>query len=204
MIKKEEESNIRIALFVPTLCGGGAERVMVNLAIRFYELGLPIDLVLLKEEGAYLNEVPSDMRIVNLEASRLVTGLPKLARYLHKEKPAVLLSAMKHANVTALFSAWLVRSKTSVIVSEHSTASVSLSLNPGFKTKILKALMRWLYPKAKNVVAVSKGVENDLKRFLDLDEQSLKMVYNPIVDEKLLECAEQTVEFSWFELLCSF
>lgn len=187
----------RIALFVPSLRGGGAERVMVNLAIGFCERGIPVDLVLLKAIGPYLNELPTGVRIVNLRASRLLTGLPRLASYLRREKPQVLLSAMKHANVTALLASLLLRSGVPVVVCEHSTATVSLDLNPGIKTFILKALMKWLYPYARHIVAVSEGVADDLESMLRMDASRISAIPNPIVNGKILTLAEQPVSHPW-------
>ena len=41
----------RLTLFLPSLRGGGAERVMVNLARGFSERGVKVDLVLAKGGG---------------------------------------------------------------------------------------------------------------------------------------------------------
>ena len=48
----------KIALFLPSLRGGGAERMMVHLARGFVERGLNVDIVLAKAEGPYLSQVP--------------------------------------------------------------------------------------------------------------------------------------------------
>ena len=47
----------RLALFVPSLEGGGAERVMVNLAAGFAGRGFATDLVLARATGPYLTHV---------------------------------------------------------------------------------------------------------------------------------------------------
>ncbi len=44
-----------IAIFLPSLRGGGAERMMVNLSKGFAKCGLKVDLVLTKAEGPYLS-----------------------------------------------------------------------------------------------------------------------------------------------------
>lgn len=187
----------RIALFVPSLRGGGAERVMVNLAVKFCERSLPVDLVLLSVSGPYLAGLPSELRIVNLQSGRLLTGLPKLVAYLKREKPTVVLSAMKHANVTLLLAALLARTRVPVIVSEHSTATVSLGLNPGIKSFVLRLFMKWLYPVANHVVTVSGGVAEDIRHLLRLDARRVSVIFNPIVDTKLLSLVEQPVSHPW-------
>lgn len=187
-----------IALFLPSLRGGGAERVMLTLAKGFVERGLTVDLVLNKAEGSYLSELPEGVRVIDLGASRLLTGIPRLARYLRQERPTVLLSAMKHANVTALIARKLSRTKVPVVVSEHNNASISLSLSRGFKSQILRALMRITYPSAKKIIAVSKGVAVDLVDLLSLDPARVTTVCNPIVNQVLLAKAEKPIDHPWF------
>lgn len=77
----------RITLFLPSLHGGRAERVMVNLARGFAERGLAVDLVLAKAKGPYLSQVPPSVRVVDLGASRVLSSLPGLVRYLRRERP---------------------------------------------------------------------------------------------------------------------
>jgi hypothetical protein len=68
MIGMGREKKKHIALFLPSLRGGGAEKVMVNLALGFVEQGLKVDLVLAKAEGPYLSRVPEEVRVVDLGA----------------------------------------------------------------------------------------------------------------------------------------
>src|SRR5262245_22524426 len=93
-----------IALFLPSLRCGGAERVMLKLAGAFAEIGLNVDLVVAAAEGPYLSQVPPQVRLVDLAASRVLTSLPGLVRYLRQYRPAALLSAMEHANLVALWA----------------------------------------------------------------------------------------------------
>lgn len=188
-----------IALFVPSLRGGGAERVMINLAIAFSERGLGVDLVLLRAEGPYLKEVPLDVRIVELNASRLLTGFVPLVRYLRREKPDVMLTAMKHVNVSALLASIVSCSGVPVVVSEHSTASVSLDLTPSIKSAVLRMLMKVLYPYALHIVAVSKGVANDLSRLLGIEGSRISVITNPIVSEKIFSLSRYPVSHPWLQ-----
>ena len=75
----------KVALYLPSLHGGGAERVMVNLARGFSERGVKVDLVLARAEGPYLAEVPPDVRIVELKARRLLAILPGLVSFTSRK-----------------------------------------------------------------------------------------------------------------------
>lgn len=60
-------------------------------------------------------------------------------------------------------------------------------------------LMRWVYPWADSVVAVSQGVADDLVRTLGIDATRVKVIYNPVVDETLFDKAKQPLEHPWFK-----
>ncbi|CAA0126148.1 N-acetylgalactosamine-N,N '-diacetylbacillosaminyl-diphospho-undecaprenol 4-alpha-N-acetylgalactosaminyltransferase [Halioglobus japonicus] len=62
----------RIAVLLPSLKGGGAERSMLNLIKGFLAQGRAVDLVLCQAKGAYLTEVPAGVNLIELEA---VNGL---------------------------------------------------------------------------------------------------------------------------------
>ncbi len=59
----------RIAVLLPSLEGGGAERSMLNLVRGFLAQGRQVDLVLCKAKGAYLGEVPDAATLVELKPS---------------------------------------------------------------------------------------------------------------------------------------
>ena len=58
-----------IAFFLPSLVGGGAERVTVNLAEAITERGFPVDLVLVAAEGVFLDQLSPSVRVVDLHAT---------------------------------------------------------------------------------------------------------------------------------------
>ena len=65
-------SNERLALFLPTLDDGGAERVMLQLAASFCARGRAVDLVVAVPGGALEGQVPAGPRVVSLDASRTI------------------------------------------------------------------------------------------------------------------------------------
>ncbi|MBK6741289.1 MAG: glycosyltransferase [Haliea sp.] len=62
----------RIAVLLPSLEGGGAERSMLNLINGFLARGRAVDLVLCQAKGAYIGEIPAGTRLIELQA---VSGL---------------------------------------------------------------------------------------------------------------------------------
>ena len=62
-----KKQQYRICLFLPSLCGGGAERVMVNLASGFADQDIKVDLVLAKAEGLIFTSAYN--AVIDLKAS---------------------------------------------------------------------------------------------------------------------------------------
>ncbi|MEA3312457.1 MAG: glycosyltransferase, partial [candidate division WOR-3 bacterium] len=170
-----------IALFLPSLRGGGAERMMLNLARGLAERGLAVDLVLAKAEGPYLNQVPSEVRVIDLGAHRVLVSLPGLVRYLRRKRPAVLLSTLPHANIVALWARRLSRTSTGVVVRASNTLSRVAQNAALIKVRLFPFLVRYFYPLADGIVAVSQGVAEDLIRITGLPPNRIQVIYNPVV-----------------------
>jgi glycosyltransferase involved in cell wall biosynthesis len=193
-----EKKKHHIALFLPSLRGGGAEKVMVNLALGFVEQGLKVDLVLAKAEGPYLSRVPEEVRVVDLGARRVLYSLPGLVRYLRRERPQAMLSALNYANIVAIWAKLLARVQTHLVVSEHNTLSYSTQNASSVRVKLLPLLIKIFYPYADAVVAVSHGVAEDLITMTGLPMEKVKVIYNPVITPELFTKAEEPLDHPWF------
>jgi len=168
----------RVALFLPNLGGGGAERVMLNLARGLLDAGYAVDVTLAAAEGSYLERVPGGAEVVDLHAARTLAALPALTRYLRRRRPDAVVSALSHANVVAVWAARLAGFEGRVLVAEHS--------HPGLAPArrgdgLRRALQRRAYLRAGGVVAVSKGVKDAWVERLGLPEGAVEVIYNPVV-----------------------
>lgn len=189
----------RIAIFVPSLSGGGAERVMMILANHFADLGYPTDLVLARAEGSYLELVSPKVNVVDLGASRVIVAVPALVRYFRNAQPSVMLSALAHANVAAILARRLSGVQCRLVVSERANLSVSALNAKSLRAKMMKRFVSWTYPRADHVITVSKGVASDLVAGLGLRSEQVTAVYNPVVDEALLAKSREELNEPWFE-----
>jgi glycosyltransferase involved in cell wall biosynthesis len=187
----------RIAIFIPSLREGGAERSMLKLGIGLAERGHAVDLVLAQREGPYLDEVPACVRIVDLEASRVLTSLPALCGYLRRQRPHALLAVMKHANVVALWARRLTRVPTRIVVSERVALTPNVEHATSWTTRLMPRVIRLFYPWADAIVAVCEGVADDLAERSGLARSDIDVVYNPIVTPDLARRARAPLEHPW-------
>jgi glycosyltransferase involved in cell wall biosynthesis len=183
-----------IAFFLPSVRGGGAQRVIVNLVQGIVQRGEPVDLALAVAEGAFLDQLPRQARVVDLHGRRLIGSLAPLIRYLRRERPRVLISSMSHANLVALWAAKLARRATPVMVTVHNTMSESTGSNGGLERRLL----RTFYPWATWIVAVSRGAADDLARTTGVPRSRVEVVYNPVITPVVLALAQRPPDHPWY------
>ena len=188
----------KIALFLPSLRGGGAERMMVHLARGFVERGLNVDIVLAKAEGPYLSLVPSEVRIIDLKASRVLLAFPGLVRFLRKERPVVLLSTLDHANIVALLAKLLSKVSTRVVIRLAGTISTGLRNSFSIKKILSFYLLKYCNSWFDGIIAVSNGVANDYAEATGIARERIKVIYNPVVTPELFLQSEEPVKHPWF------
>lgn len=187
-----------VSFFLPSLEGGGAERVVVNLVREFVKRGINVELVLANAKGPYLKELPKDVRVFDLRASHVLFALPKLIRYLRSEKPEILLSSLNHANVVAIIAKKVSKTKTRVFLREDNTLSLVYLNSHSLKVKIMPFLMNIFYRYSDLIIAVSKGVKDDLVKFTKLPEDKIEVIYNPVITPDLFAKAKEPVDHPWF------
>lgn len=192
----ETGSAQRIAIFAPSMAGGGAERVMATVANGAASMGHPVDLVLATRTGPYLDEIGPEVNIVDLNASRVATSLVPLVRYLRTQRPTVVLSALTHANVAALLAACLCGRKTRIVVSERDAVfPVARRLTARLRRRLTAAM----YRRADLILAVSEGVRQDVIREYATSPARVRTVYNPLDIAEIERLSELPTNHGWLE-----
>ena len=187
------------ALMVYSLGGGGVERMRIHLAEALRERGYATAVVVARGDGPYRSHMPPGVTLVDLGAGASWRAwLVSLTEYLKGEKPRVLLAAMETAGVLALWARRRARVGTRVVVSSHIRFSRHIRSEPKrSKRFVMPHLVRRLYRGADGVIAVSEGVADDLARFVRLPRERIQVIYNPVVNDGLLEAANEEAAHPW-------
>lgn len=189
----------RIAILLPDLRGGGAERVGVNLANNFARRGLGVDMLLLQRQGVLLDQLDSRVRVVDLAAPRARHGLYPLAAYLRDARPTAVMANMWPLPVVALVARTFARCRTRLVSVTHTTWSRSELFAKPLTRLSIELSMHLLYPRLDGVVAVSEGAADDLCKISGLDRARITTIYNPIVGSMLPKIPEAPMPTAWAE-----
>src|SRR5690554_7339989 len=154
-----------IALFLPSLNGGGAERVFITLANEFSrQVGRPVHLVMARSGGILADDVNPAVKVVDLGQSRVMKSLLPLVAYLRDERPQVLLSTMWEANIVALLARKLARVELRTVIREANILRQAPEKGIGpLKQAFARLLMKQLYPGADAMVVIAADVLSTLQ-----------------------------------------
>ncbi len=187
-----------IAIFLPTLGGGGAERNMVNLSRGLADLGVDVSLIVANASGDFRSEISAKVELVDFQKSNTTRAFPDLVRFLDTRKPKVLLSTMNHANLVAIGATHASTTDTKVVVREANTLSKTRDAAVSLKGKLIPGLVQAFYPTADHIVAPSEGVRQDLVNNFTLSPSQVSTVPNPVVDERLFAMKTHAPEIDLF------
>lgn len=178
-----------IALFMPTFQLGGGEKTFVTLANGFVRSGYDVDFVVCWKRGVFLEQLSPQIRVVEMK-QRVRSVLPSLVRYISRKQPDYFLSGSDFPNYLSIIANGLVRkSKTRIIVAQHCFYDIE-SRHLGLHGRVSPWLMKYLYPKAHRVIAVSDAIRSFLIN-RGISENKIVRIYNPIDRKELLLLSEE-------------
>lgn len=186
-----------ITLFLPSVEGGGAERVFVQLANEFARVGHRVEFVLARARGPYLEEISKQVRIVDLRASGVLSSLPGLVKYLRSQRPAAILSGLEHANVIAALARSLAGRGTRCVVSTRSVPTAVYRADRSPRRWLMLQISRLAYRLADQVIANSQGVAADLANSLGVSNRKLTVIYNPLDVQYIDRNSRLAVDHPW-------
>ena len=195
----------RIAFLISSLDTGGAQRAVSNITLNWpdeYE----IDLILNSDKNI---KYPYKGNIITLDVSepkkrtsifyqiKVFVKRIKLLKHLKKEKRYVAcISFLDSANIANIFTK---KRSCKTIISVRAELSQDHTFAYRF---IVNPLVKLFYNKADWIVALSKGVEEDLKKNFSLDPQKTLTIYNCYDMGKMKSASkEQMIVFDEFTFI---
>lgn len=185
--------SVRVAIIVPSLSGGGAERVVSNLSFNLNESFEIYLIVYDNYKIAY--PYKGELLCTHTKAAAGIPGkaaiffkrLYLIAKIKRKYGIKTAISFLKGPNIINI----LTKREEKVVVSVRNHLTKNLN---GFYGRIYKLLIKALYNRADLIVAVSKAIRNDLVDNFNIQGNRIKVIYNPYDVKQITKLAAQAVE----------
>lgn len=188
----------KLLIYVPSLSGGGAEKMIINLANYFTEKGIYVDLILARDINDYPELINKKINLINLTGKNRIQRILFLAKYIRNVKPVSLLTTLMIANWEGTVANILSFSKVKHYSRITYHISESYKNNPTVKKRIDSYFIPIMAKLGVKFIGLSKDVSNDININLGVAIDKISTVYNPAFTEEMMILAKETVSDPWF------
>lgn len=183
-------SRSHILFLMPSLRGGGAERIIVTL-LRYLDRSkfrLALAVVGMRE-AVFRDDVPEDVEFIDLGCSRVRYAPPKIVWMIWKRRPDVVFSTLGHLNLALAIIRPLLPNKVRYMARETSIVSDVLR---GYS---LPGWWRWayrcFYPRFDAVVCQSRYMRDDIVGEFGFPAVKAVVIHNPVDIERIRRLANE-------------
>lgn len=184
----------RLLIYLPSFNGGGAERMRGQLAPAFINRGYQPTFVV-----NYINvpvALPPSVEVICLERRDTKSSLMPLMRAVKKIRPEVVLSSQPHSNIAMALAMKMAGHRAVFVPTFHNAFS-----REGSQSRVTKAGLsmatRLASAGARQIVAVSNGVADDLAATVGIPRSRIATIYNPVVAPDTAAMAQETPDHEW-------
>lgn len=198
-MQEQDTQARRIAIFIDTLVGGGAEKVVMTLARQLVKMGHGVDLIVLKKRTEYQLPDVYPVHFLYPNAATQLNGI--FGRQKHVKKLQSLIAKLEQSDRT--FDLFLSNLEDChYIVSGcgfspcyyvmHNSVEETL-----IRTKQLGPLKYWKFSRAlksikeKHLVTVSDGIRDEILSAGQLKPAKVVTIYNPFDIEHIKQMSQQ-------------
>ena len=180
-----------ILFTIPTLDGGGAERVFVNYIKSLNPDNWDIHLLLVDRTGIFLNLIPKYVKIHALGIKRTRYAFLKLLKNIKLINPDLIVSTLNRMNILVLIASFFISKQSKICLYEPSMPSAQ------FENRYLPRYYLWgmrlLYRRSDYIIAQTEEMKEEIKSFYSSPKKDIMVTINPI-DTKYIE--EQLIDMS--------
>ena len=197
----------KILCIIPRITGGGAERFFITFLRHIDRTSYQTVAVLVQKGGGFDHEIPIDIPvyILNEEGKTLNMILPlgplsylsALINVMKTEKPDAILSFGSLFNGAVAIAAFIARISVPVVLNEVIHESSEISTHHGLSKWGRTLFLRWSYPLASTIIAVSNGVALDLHDHFGLSPKKIQTINHGIDLEQVRSLGRESVDHPW-------
>jgi glycosyltransferase involved in cell wall biosynthesis len=173
----------RVCFVLPSLAGGGAERVAVQVLSALDPARWDRSMYLFRREGPYLEELPDTVRLASATSKSRGGRLLELRRYIRETRPDLVVSFLSYFTVLAAAKTAGVGARVVFVLGTPMSAFLNDADYHWKSTShrtLFSLITRAGYNLADAIATTSRGVSEDLMQHFGVRESAIKVVHNPI------------------------
>lgn len=182
----------KVFFFIPTLQIGGIENVFITFAnylCNKYEVGF----ILCKRGGILENMLSPKIKVYDLGGIKLRSAIIPLVKFIRQFLPDFIMTGSDKANTILTIANKIAHNKTKVIISQHNYYNLE-TRKDGILSVLNEKLIRFVYPQADKIIAISEGIKNYLIKDIGVPNSKVTLLNNPIDIDLTIQRSNEAIE----------
>lgn len=168
----------KIVFFLPTLNGGGAERVTINIIKQLNHDEHEIHLVLLQETGDFLQLIPDKVTVHNLNIKKTMYSIIKLRKYLQVLNPNTIYSTLYRSHIAIYLALKYTNLKPKIICRIPNSPKLVLEKNELSRT--MKFFLELALKNATIIIAQTPQMKDEIIKYHNVIKEKIQVMINPL------------------------
>jgi len=187
----------KVCFVVPSLAGGGAERVAVQVLSALDARRWQRSMYLFKREGPYLADLPASVSLASSTSESRIGRILELRRFVRATRPDLVVSFLSNLSVLAAVKAAAVGTRVVFVLGTPMSAFLNDGdyhwRAPGHRT-LFAMLTRAGYNLADAIATTSQGVSDDLTQHFGVRGDGIRVVHNPIDADAITHAVDEPLD----------
>ena len=184
----------KILIITPALSGGGAERVAVNLANEWRQMGCAVDLLSIRYINDYEGAIHPDVTVHTIGSRRVRYSIFALRSRIREIDPDMILSVMRSTNILTA-AALPINSRARVGFREANPLHAVRNL-AWYHRALMVRFMRLAYKRAHVVIANSPDTLDDLQDS-GIALRNGRVIFNPVISPSIYRHCSASSPHPW-------
>lgn len=182
----------KLCIIIPSLGGGGAERVafylLNNIDIKIFDVSI---IVIYKNKGDYIIDLRKEVKRIFLEKNKIRYSLFSLYKTLKKENPDIIINFS--FELMMLIGVFIIPFFSKIYFINRQINILGMQKFNYFKKKMLKIA----YKNFDKIITQSKDMTEDLLKNIEISEDKIVEINNPVDIKNIEELSNQNVEIEF-------
>lgn len=165
---------LRCLFVMPSLAGGGAERVTLLLATALAQQDIETSVTVIDGRGPLAAALSSSVPVTFLHRRRVRQAIPDLALHIAAERPDVVFSSLDYLTAALGLALLPLRPRPRLVAREANLPSLAYSG---------RGLARWMpfaYARCDLVIASSERMAEELRTHYSVRHSRISVLHNPV------------------------
>jgi len=173
----------KIAFFMANLIVGGAERVTVNIIKQLDKEKFDIFLIMVSQNGILLEEIPSHVKILDLNSTKTLFSIFKFRKMIQRVEPDIIYSTMIHTSIAQYIALLGIKNKPFIVL--RNATSPKLLAQEGGHKKSWRLLFKRAYQSANKILAQTPEMKEELILYYNLLPEKIDIFVNPLDEDEI-------------------